>query len=83
MQEVDPVYTRVSIETGKRIENQLSNRLEKKEITASFRLQGSVPLNIHIKGVSDVDILTIDEQLFVFSNEGSKANSYVLSKKKL
>ncbi|RWT98101.1 nucleotidyltransferase family protein [Raoultella ornithinolytica] len=81
MQEVDPVYTRVSIETGKRIENQLSNRLEKKEITASFRLQGSVPLNIHIKGVSDVDILTIDEQLFVFSNEGSKANSYVLSKK--
>ncbi len=27
MQEVDPVYTRVSIETGERIENQLSKRL--------------------------------------------------------
>lgn len=81
MQEVDPVYTRVSFETGKRIENQLSKRLESKDITASFRLQGSVPLNIHIKGVSDVDLLAIDEQIFMSDKNGIKYNSYISSSK--
>ena len=77
MQEVDPVYTRVSNETGERIENQLYKRLLNKGITTSFRLQGSVPLNIHIKGISDVDILAIDEQVFMSDNRGCKSDSYL------
>jgi hypothetical protein len=81
MQEVDPVYTRVSIETGERIENQLRKRLENKEIRSSFRLQGSVPLNIHIKGVSDVDILAIDEDIVMSDTNGIKYNSYIPSSK--
>jgi len=81
MQEVDPVYTRVSIDTAERIENQLADRLKRKDITTSFRLQGSVPLNIHIKGVSDVDILAIDEQIFMSDRNGIKNHTYTPSDK--
>lgn len=81
MQEVDPIYTRVSNETGDRIKNQLSKRLEGKKIKASFRLQGSVPLNIHIKGVSDVDLLAIDEEIFMADTSGIKNSSYIPSSK--
>lgn len=81
MQEVDPVYTRVSIETGQRIENQLSKKLDAKGIRTVYRLQGSVPLNIHIKGVSDVDILVIDEQMLMAAVAGVKYNTYSSSDK--
>lgn len=81
MQEVDPVYTRVSKDTGDRIKNQLSRRLEDKGISSSFRLQGSVPLNIHIKGVSDVDLLAIDEEIFMSAINGIKNSSYTPSSK--
>lgn len=77
MQEVDPVYTRVSKETGERIENQLAKRLEARGIKTVYRLQGSVPLNIHIKGVSDVDILAIDEQVLMAAADGIRYSSYL------
>ncbi len=76
MQEVDPVYTRISIETGERIENQLYRRLKAIGLETAYRLQGSVPLNIHIKGISDVDILAIDEQMLMFATDGIKSSSY-------
>jgi len=81
MQEVDPVYTRVSIETGRRIENQLSKRLDSLGLKTVYRLQGSVPLNIHIKGVSDVDILVIDEQMLMAAAAGIKYNTYLSTDK--
>ncbi|APP74214.1 hypothetical protein BJD12_01870 [Xanthomonas vesicatoria ATCC 35937] len=59
MQEVDPDYTRISIETATRVENQLQRRLSAEGLNTTYRLQGSVPLNVHIRGVSDVDLLTI------------------------
>lgn len=77
MQEVDPVYTRVSKETGERIENQLYKRLEARGINTTYRLQGSVPLNIHIRGVSDVDILAIDEQVLMAEKDGIRYNTYL------
>jgi O-acetyl-ADP-ribose deacetylase (regulator of RNase III) len=46
MQAVSADYTRVSIETADRIANQLS----KANLNVEFRLQGSVPLDVHIKG---------------------------------
>lgn len=73
MQEVDPEYTRVSIETGKRVENQLNTRLANSGLYVEFRLQGSVPLNVHIRGVSDVDLLTLDNSFLVYASHGQKA----------
>lgn len=61
MQAVDKRYTEISIETAKRIENQLKTRLINHGINTEYRLQGSVPLDIHIKGVSDVDLLVINK----------------------
>lgn len=61
MQSVDQRYTEIGVETAKRIENQLRNRLQNHGIYTEYRLQGSVPLDIHIKGVSDVDLLVINK----------------------
>lgn len=61
MQEVGKRYTEISIETAKRIQNQLEPKLLSNHgIKSECRLQGSVPLNVHIKGVSDVDMLVIN-----------------------
>lgn len=51
MQEVDPVYTRVSIETGKRIENQLSNRLKKRKFQHPFVCRGLYRLTSILKAL--------------------------------
>ncbi|MCH7384407.1 hypothetical protein MMP71_11135 [Acinetobacter dispersus] len=76
MEEVDSKYTDISIKTAERIENQLYDRLKNKGIYTRYRLQGSVPLNIHIKGISDVDLLVIDDSLFTYDAYGPKASSY-------
>ena len=81
MQEVEKRNTEISIETANRIQNQLIERLSRKGITAESRLQGSVPLNIHIKGVSDVDLLIIDKQMLRYDAAGVKANSYFATSK--
>ena len=65
MQEVSKRYTEISIETAKRIEKQLEPRLlNNHNIVTEYRLQGSVPLNIHIKGVSDVDLLVLNKSYY-------------------
>ena len=38
-----------------------------------FRLQGSVPLDVHIKGVSDVDLLVLDDGFVTYMVMGAKA----------
>ncbi|RTN12477.1 hypothetical protein EKO01_26710, partial [Enterobacter hormaechei] len=35
-----------------------------------FRVQGSVPLDIHIKSFSDVDLLIIDTQMLIYDSDG-------------
>lgn len=75
MQEVDPDYTRISMETAQRVANQLGKRVG--GFNLEFRLQGSVPLNVHIRGVSDVDVLTlIDQQFLSYDPSGIKSNTY-------
>lgn len=69
MQEVDPDYTRVSIETAERVGNQLDKDLN----YVGFRLQGSVPLNVHIRGVSDVDLLCLDINFLTYIPTGSRS----------
>jgi hypothetical protein len=76
MQEVEPRYTEISIEECVRIANQLINGLKSESKTAEFRLQGSVPLNTHIRGVSDVDFLVILGFYFWYDRDGVKASLY-------
>lgn len=75
MQEVDQDYTRISIETAERIGQQLLEGLTTAGISVQFRLQGSVPLNVHIRGVSDVDLLTIDSSFLRYDTGGLMARS--------
>lgn len=73
MQSVSDTYTRVSHETANRVASQLHDRLTKAGITAEFRLQGSVPLDVHIRRVSDVDLLAIDTSFLTYMTYGVKA----------
>lgn len=66
MQEVGPDYTRISIETAQRVGKQLAGAISH----VDFELQGSVPLNVHIRGVSDVDLLTLDTTFLIFDRSG-------------
>lgn len=72
MQEVDPTYTRISIETAERVSNQLSKRTTG---NMAFELQGSVPLNVHIRGVSDVDLLALEADFHTYDSRGYMSTS--------
>lgn len=76
MQEVDAKYTRISHEQGNRVSSQIVSALSQ---PVDIRLQGSLPLNIHLKKHSDVDILVLPSTYFLYSPYGSKAASYTPS----
>lgn len=73
MQAVGKKYTEVSIQTGERVANQLRDRLAKSGTDAEFLLQGSVPLDVHIKRVSDVDVLAITKDFCTYNRTGALA----------
>lgn len=73
MQAVGKKYTDVSKQTGERVAEQLQWRLANAGIVAEFKLQGSVPLDVHIKGVSDVDLLAIRTDFLTYAKYGSQA----------
>ncbi|MBO9722985.1 MAG: hypothetical protein J7530_01285 [Novosphingobium sp.] len=73
MQEVGPAYTQISLDTAERVGNQLKNNLA---IPVSFRIQGSVRLNVHIRGVSDVDLLALDDRFLTYATNGCRAHTY-------
>lgn len=75
MQQVDPEYTAKSYEEGDRVRNQLEKALAG-EIPVEFDYQGSVPLNIHIKGVSDIDLLLVRTVFVVIDKNGPRANTH-------
>lgn len=60
MQEVDPRSTQISYEEFEKVQRHLKEGLSSEGLYPDFRLQGSVPLNVHIRGVSDVDLLVIE-----------------------
>lgn len=72
MQAVGQRYTQISIETAERVGKQLYSGLS---TSVSFRLQGSVPLDIHIRGVSDVDLLLLSERIVTYSPFGTRGKS--------
>ncbi|EYD71418.1 hypothetical protein [Limimaricola hongkongensis] len=79
MQEVDFRSTEISIEEAQKVENALTERLLKHGYRPRFRLQGSVPMNTHIRGASDVDLLEIHGETITFAGSGPSACNYVVS----
>lgn len=73
MQAVGKKYTEVSEQTSERVASQLRDRLAKAGVDVEFRLQGSVPLDVHIKRVSDVDVLAITKDFYTYNNTGVQA----------
>ncbi len=73
MQEVTSEYTRISIETAERVGHQLAMGLTAAGLSVEFRLQGSVPLNVHIRGVSDVDLLSLDTGFLTYATIGIRS----------
>ena len=73
MEAVGKTYTKVSLATADRVADQLRSRLNAAGIRVEFKLQGSVPLDVHIKRVSDVDLLTIRTSFLTYAKNGVKA----------
>ena len=63
---VEELYTKQSIEAGNKVKNQLSSQMS----DVSFDFQGSVMTNTHIRGYSDIDLLTITEKFYTFNRDG-------------
>jgi hypothetical protein len=72
MQPVDANYTRISLETADRINNQITKRVN---LELEFKVQGSVALNVHIRGVSDVDLLVLTNEFLTYATAGARSNS--------
>ncbi|MBH1945399.1 hypothetical protein I5L01_14315 [Erythrobacter sp. YJ-T3-07] len=72
MQAVDPAYTQKSHDEADRVAKQLRSGLS---IPIEMRLQGSVPLDVHIRGVSDVDLLVIRTDFLRYDTFGALATS--------
>ncbi len=70
MQAVDPDYTRISIETAERVGRQLLSNLQALGIPIELGIQGSVPLDVHIRGVSDVDLLALETDFYTYDTRG-------------
>jgi len=75
MQPVDADYTRISLAEAERVGKQLDAGLRARGRDVGFRLQGSVPCDIHIRGVSDVDLLVLDEAFITYDATGARARA--------
>lgn len=75
MQPVDADYTRISLAEAERVGKQLDAGLRARGRDVGFRLQGSVPCDIHIRGVSDVDLLVLDEAFITYDATGARART--------
>ena len=72
MQAVSERYTQIGIETAERVGKQLVSGLSR---PVTFKLQGSVPLDVHIRGVSDVDLLTLDRDFYTYAIYGARSQA--------
>lgn len=77
MAAVDPKYTEISIKEGERVAASLARDLDGQEFKVDTRLQGSVGLDVHIKGYSDVDMLVIVEDTILIQTPRVVPNNYV------
>ncbi|MGF6568625.1 hypothetical protein ABH945_000701 [Paraburkholderia sp. GAS333] len=73
MAQVPPEYTRISLRDGQRVADQLTSQ---KVYAVETRLQGSVPLNVHIYSSSDVDLLVLATWYCQVDQPTIQPNSY-------
>jgi hypothetical protein len=81
MQEVDAEYTAISYREADRVAKQIDSGLSRRGKEVTVELQGSLPLNVHLRRVSDVDMLVWPLDFFVFDRYGVAASGYVASTK--
>ena len=79
MQQVDAQYTAVSYREAERVAKQIDAGLLQRGKAVTVELQGSLPLNVHLRRVSDVDMLVWPLTFFVFDTYGVAASSYTVS----
>jgi hypothetical protein len=79
MQEVDAQYTAISYREAERVAKQIDSGLLRRGKVVTVELQGSLPLNVHLRRVSDVDMLVWPLTFFVFDNHGVAASGYTVS----
>ena len=68
MKSVEPEYTQRSKEAGERVKEHLSKEL----IDVTYKYQGSVMTNTHIKGYSDIDLLAISDKFYSYDASNIK-----------
>ncbi len=64
MKGVDPVYTTKTREAGENVKSHLRAHL----LDVEFEYQGSVMTNTHIRGHSDIDLLTISTKFYFYDS---------------
>lgn len=79
MQEVDAKYTAISYREAERVAKQLDSGLLRDGKFVTVELQGSLPLNVHLRRVSDVDMLVWPHRFFLYDSYGLAASSYTTS----
>jgi hypothetical protein len=79
MQEVDAKYTAISYREAERVAKQLDSGLLRNGKVVTVELQGSLPLNVHLRRVSDVDMLVWPRSFFVYDSDGVAASNYTVS----
>jgi len=68
MKGVDANYTQKSRDAGERVKDHLNSLADK-----TFKYQGSVMTNTHIKGVSDIDLLVISDKFYSYDTKSISA----------
>lgn len=81
MQEVEKRYTVISHEQGERVSGQISSGMKTRDKQVEVHLQGSLPLNIHLRRYSDVDLLVFPSYFLLYDSTGPAAGTYVPSSK--
>jgi hypothetical protein len=79
MQEVDAQYTAISYREAERVAKQICSGLVQQGKTVTVELQGSLPLNVHLRRLSDVDMLVWPLSFFVFDSNGVLASTFTVS----
>ena len=77
MQAVDSEYTLKSYAEGNRVRDRLAEGLSTAGIPAVFDYQGSVPLDVHVRGNSDIDLLVLHDGFVTVEAAAQAAYAYV------
>lgn len=76
MQRVDDEYTQNTYAEGNRVRDRLAEGLLTANIPATFEYQGSVPLDVHVRGNSDIDLLVLHDGFVTVTQEVNQQFSY-------